>query len=272
MSSNTDKEHYYIKAKDSDNAMPHIELAVRARKGSNDSLGLMFCSGYTSDMTGAKASRIFQFAQKKNLSAMLFDYRAHGKSGGEFDKSTIGDWISDAITVFEHALQNIEKKWVLVGSSMGAWIAAHILKKYHDNIAALLLIAPAFDFPKKLLLPSFPKKEQQKIQRGEVGVWFEQGKTPENGYLLTQKMLDEAENHQLLDNNEKIICKSPIRVFAGLNDDVVPVQHILDCFKSIQAEDALAIFIQQGDHSLSREQDLRLLDKTLEELTKQTNR
>ena len=290
----SENEYYTIKTND------NLSLAVRARKSGQGNIskenvgkenigkgnigkgnigkgniGIFFCCGYTSDLTGTKASRLFTIAQQKNVAAVLFDYRGHGKSDGKIEDATIGQWIEDSLTVLDHACSKIVSRWLVIGSSMGGWIALHILKARRKNVAALLLIAPALDFPEKLLLPSFPKKEQKKIQEGGQGKWCEEGKTPEQGYILTKKFLSEARKHHLLDKTEKIpaekiLCPVPLRMIAGLNDDIVPFAHMIECFKIIEPEDdsadALAIVVQKGDHMLSREQDLDLIEKTTLEL------
>ncbi len=257
--------YYTIKTND------NFSLAVRARKKSKQNnekqnIGIFFCCGYTSDLTGTKATRLFNIAEQKNIPAMLFDYRGHGKSDGTIEKATIGQWIDDSLAVFDHACSEIAPRWIVIGSSMGGWIALHILKARRKNVAAILLIAPALDFPEKLLLPSFPKSEQKKIQEGGSGKWCQEGKTPEQGYILTKKFLTEARKHHLLDKPKKIACHVAVRMIAGLNDDVVPFLHMIECFKIIKAENALAIVVQQGDHMLSREQDLILIEKTTLEL------
>ncbi len=253
-------EYYSIKTND------NISLAVRARQKGQENIGIFFCCGYTSDLTGTKATRLFSLAEQKNIAATLFDYRGHGKSGGKIEEATIGQWIEDSLVVFDHACSKVAARWIVVGSSMGAWIASHILKARGKNVAAMMLIAPALDFPEKLLLPSFPKKEQKKIMDGGCGKWCQEGKTPEQGYILTKKFITEARKHHLLDKAKKIPCQVPVRVIAALNDQVVPFNHVLECFQVIEAEDALAIVVQQGDHRLSREQDLRLIEKTALEL------
>ncbi len=248
----------------------NIRLEVTAHQSTSPAKpAILFCSGYTSDRTGTKATRILNFAQKTNTTAILFDYRAHGQSQGSMETATIGDWINDTITVFKDAQENIapQAPWIVVGSSMGGWIALHILKQYPQNIAGVMLIAPAPDFPEKLLLPDFPPREQQKIQQGEIGKWCEPDKTPEQGYILSHTFLEEARQHHLLDKPKTTIpCPMPIRMLAGMKDEIVPFAHMMETLQLLDSPDALALVDPEGDHMLSDETNLLRIEHTLVEL------
>ena len=154
---------------------------------------------------------------------------------------------------------------------MGGWIALHILKRYQQNIAknivGLLLIAPALDFPEKLLLIEFPEEEQQKIQQGQIGRWCEPDRTPEQGYILSKTFLEESRKHHLLDEPKTTIpCPAPVRMIAGMQDDIVPFSHMMETFQLLESPDALALIDQQGDHMLSDEKNLVRIENTLLEL------
>ena len=252
----------------------NIRLNVTAHQSTSpEKPAILFCSGYTSDTTGTKATRILDFAQKTNTTAILFDYRAHGQSQGSMETATIGDWINDTITVFDDAQKNIapQAPWIIAGSSMGGWIALHILKRYSQNIggniAGVMLIAPAPDFPEKLLLPDFPPIEQKKIQQGEIGKWCDPDKTPEQGYILSQTFLEESRKHHLLDKPKTTIpCPVPIRMLAGMKDDIVPFAHMMETLQLLDSPDALALVDPQGDHMLSDENNLVRIEHTLSEL------
>ena len=248
----------------------NIRLAVTAHQSdSAEKPAILFCSGYTSDTTGTKATRILNFAQKTDTTTILFDYRAHGQSQGSMETATIGDWISDTISVFKYAQKKIarQKSWIIAGSSMGGWMALHLLKRYPQLVAGLLLIAPAPDFPQKLLLPDFPKEEQLKIQQGQIGRWYDPEKTPEQGYILSQNFLAESRKHHMLDEPKQTIpCPAPARMIAGMKDEVVPLPHMLETLQLLDSPDALALIDPLGDHMLSDEKNLARIEQTLNEL------
>ena len=248
----------------------NLRLAVTSCQSTEASKpAILFCSGYTSDTTGTKATRILNFAQKTNTTTVLFDYRAHGQSQGSMETATIGDWISDTMTVFKYAQKTLapRQRWIVAGSSMGGWMALHILKRYSQHVAGMLLIAPAPDFPQKLLLPDFPLPERQKIQQGDIGRWYDPEKTPEQGYTLSETFLAESRKHHLLDDpKETIPCPAPVRMLAGMKDEVVPLAHMLETLQLLDSPDALALVDPQGDHMLSDETNLARIEDILQEL------
>jgi pimeloyl-ACP methyl ester carboxylesterase len=226
-------------------------IAVRARAGRAP--GLFWLGGFNSDMKGTKALALDSWATEHGRACVRFDYSGHGESGGRFVDGTIGRWLQDSVAVFTQACRGPQ---VVVGSSMGGWmallLAREIAKKAWDaSLAGLVLIAPAPDFTEELMWKGFSPEIRREIESN--GVWL---RPSEYGapYPITRALIEEGRNHLLLGRAIEVGC--PVHILQGAQDPDVPWQHALALAHRLPAEDVVLTMIQDGDHRLSRPQDV----------------
>lgn len=224
--------------------------------------GLIWLGGLKSDMTGTKAEFLSQYATQGGLCYTRFDYTGHGASDGEFTDASISEWLDDAKTVFENLTEGPQ---ILIGSSMGGWLALLLLKHHlatagadHNRIRALLLIAPATDMTDQLIWASLDDAARTEIMT--------QGRTTvasdyDEPYLITRKMIEDGRQHNLLGGTFETFC--PVRILHGRQDTAVPWQHSLPLMETLISDDITLSLVKQGDHSLSSNTDLALLSNTI---------
>lgn len=229
-----------------------LKLAVKIISGKND-WNILFLGGYASDMTGKKASFLAELTTKLEGSAVFFDYSGHGKSEGNFIDGTIGSWFNDACIIFEKFCQ--KKKTIIIGSSMGGWMAMMLAKKYSSQCAGLILLCPAPDFPSKIILPKLNRKEIDIFNKNRQ-IALTRDIPKDTDIIFTKKLYTESYQHNLLSNNQQIILKCKVRILHGLMDDDVPWQHALLCEKSITSSDKQIILFSDGNHNLSKDDNL----------------
>ncbi|WP_372623086.1 alpha/beta hydrolase [Falsiroseomonas sp.] len=220
--------------------------------------GVVFLPGFRSDMQGSKALALRDHCAARGRAFLRFDYSGHGESEGRFEDGTIGQWAADAIAVFDALTEGPQ---VLVGSSMGGWIALLLARARPERIAALVGIAPAPDFTEKLMWPAFGEAEREEImQRGVLHLPSQYGEpTP-----VTRALIEDGGQHNLLDAPIPLRC--PVRILHGMRDPDVPWQHALRLVEALESEDVRLHLIKDGDHRLSRPEDLRLLAETVDQL------
>lgn len=215
--------------------------------------GIVFLCGFNSHMGGTKASYLKSYAEGRNLTYTRFDYRGHGRSGGRFGEFTVGDWIDDALAVLDGVASGPQ---ILVGSSMGGWIALALAKARPERIAGMVLIAPAPDFPRKLLLPSLPEQAHRAL--AETGVWMRPSEFGSESYPITRRLIEESGAHEVLDG-PPVAVNGPVRIMHGTEDEVVPASHVMKVMEAVSAPSVVLELVKGGDHRLSRPSDLDLL-------------
>jgi pimeloyl-ACP methyl ester carboxylesterase len=221
-------------------------IAVRARTGSAP--GLFWLSGFNSDMRGTKAIALDAWAAERNRACVRFDYSGHGESGGAFVDGTIGRWLEETVAVFERFCAGPQ---VVIGSSMGGWMALLLAREMarrpatRASLAGLVLIAPAPDFTEELMWKNFSPEVRHQIETN--GVWLRPSVYGEP-YPITRALIEEGRNHLLLG--------SPVRILQGAQDPDVPWQHAFALAHRLPADDVVLTMIQDGDHRLSRPQDI----------------
>ncbi len=221
--------------------------------------GVVFLGGFMSDMTGTKATALEAWARDRDRAFVRFDYRGHGAATGAFEDGTIGTWLADALAVLDGATEGPQ---ILVGSSMGGWIALLVARARPERIAGLLGIASAPDFTRRMWREEFGEAERTAVERdGRVTVASEYS---EDGYVITRDLLEEAEQHMLLDGPIPVRC--PVRLLHGMRDEAVPWETSLLIAEQLEADDVETILVRGGDHRLSEPADLDRLTRTLEEL------
>jgi len=228
-------------------------IAVRSRRGRGP--GLVWLGGFKSDMQGSKALALDAWARDHGRAMVRFDYSGHGESGGDFADGTIGRWLEECVAVFERFCDGPQ---VLIGSSMGGWMAlllAREIKKRSGaaSLAGLVLIAPAPDFTEELMWKNFPAAVKQEIET--KGVWMRPSEYGDGSpYPITRKLIEEGRNHLVLGSAIDLGC--PVRILQGAKDPDVPWQHAFALTHRLPADDVVLTMIQDGDHRLSRPQDI----------------
>lgn len=226
-------------------------------QGDQKGLGIVFLGGFASDMTGTKATFLHEKCVEAGLGFLRFDYRGHGASSGRFEEGCIGDWLDDALTVLDRLTQGPQ---ILVGSSMGGWIALLMAKARPERVAALVGIAAAPDFTEDMIRPKMTPAQQQALVRD--GFFYEDDAPPDHRVPITKKLLDEGATRLVL--REALTVRGPVRLIQGQRDTAVPWQTALKLAAHIGQEDVRVTLVKDGDHRLSRPQDLALLWREVE--------
>jgi pimeloyl-ACP methyl ester carboxylesterase len=231
-----------------------IELAYELLPGAGPVV--VFLPGYASDMGGTKAMFLWDACAGRGQAMLRLDYSGHGASGGRFEEGCIGIWTEDAAQIIEGVLGS--NKLVLVGSSMGGWIAMLLALRFAPRVESLLLVAPAADFTEVLLLPKLSAENRETLARDGVIYAPSEYGAP---LAYTQKLMDDGRDHLLLGGTIPLAC--PVQILHGMRDDAVPWQHSLTISDCLQSEAVRITFVKDGDHRLSREEDLLLLRASL---------
>ncbi|MGO1162186.1 alpha/beta hydrolase [Brucella pseudogrignonensis] len=234
------------------------QIAVRNRNG-QVTPGVVWLGGYRSDMLGTKAVVLDAWAEKTGRSALRLDYSGHGESGGDFNEGTISRWLNESLAVYAKYAKGPQ---ILVGSSMGGWIAlrmAQELKKIGKSPAGIVLIAPAPDFTAELVEPSLT--DAQKKDLIKQGYFEEPSEYSPNPYIYTRALIEDGRNNLVLKGIIETGC--PVHILQGMQDEAVPYQHALKLVEHLPVDDVTLTLVRDGDHRLSRPQDLELLIRTV---------
>jgi pimeloyl-ACP methyl ester carboxylesterase len=230
------------------------QLAALVTEGRGPAL--VWLGGFRSDMTSTKAAAIAEWGRAQGRKVVRFDYSGHGASSGRFEDGSIGLWLDDAIAVIE---AESGPSPVLVGSSMGGWIALLAARMLRAKAraafpSALLLIAPAVDFTEVLIWARMPDAIRSTMM--QEGQWLR-----ENAYgppyPITRKLIEEGRQHLMLGAPFEVGC--PVHVLQGLKDVDVPAEHALTLIEHLTLDSVTLTTVPDGDHRLSREEDIALL-------------
>ena len=219
---------------------------------------VVWLGGYRSDMAGTKAEALADWAKANRRGYLRFDYFGHGESSGAFVQGTITRWREDALAVID---EMTEGPLVLVGSSMGGWIACLAALARPERICGMVLVAPAPDFTTKLMPASFPPEAL--IALREARVWMQPSEYGDPN-PITLALLEDGARWSILDASVPIAA--PVRVLQGGEDPDVPWRHALQLAQAIKSQDVVFSLIKDGDHRLSRPQDLARLVAELSSL------
>ncbi len=242
-------------------------IAVRARAGAAP--GLLWLGGFKSDMQGTKAQALDAWAATHGRACTRFDYSGHGESGGGFLNGTIGRWLEESLAVFDAVCRGPQ---VVIGSSMGGWLALLMLRALRRRgapapdaatIAGLVLIAPAVDFTEELMWKRFPPAVKREVM--EKGVWHRPSAYAEEPYPITRELIEEARSHLLL--GELIETGCPVRILQGVHDEDVPWQHSVELVSRFARDDVVLTLVKDGDHRLSRPEDIERLRAAVAEFS-----
>jgi pimeloyl-ACP methyl ester carboxylesterase len=232
---------------------PHGQIAFDHQTGARP--GVVFLHGFNSDMQGGKATALAEFCTDRGQAYLRFDCRAHGQSAGDFADFTIGGALDDALWMFDNYTDGPQ---VLVGSSMGGWLAMLLALARPQRVAAVIGLAPAPDFTDQILHDDLNDDQRAELARaGRVFLPSQYG----GEYLITQRLIDDGRAHFVMDKLGAIGC--PLHILHGQEDTDVAWQQSLDIAACWGSADVAVTLIKDGDHRLSREGDLALLTATL---------
>ncbi len=230
-----------------------VELAWIRQAGREPMV--VFLPGFKSEMQGEKGTHLAQFCARRGFAMLRLDYSGHGASGGRFVEGSIGQWTADALAVID---REGARRLVLVGSSMGGWIALLVALSRPERIAGLLGIAAAPDFTENLMWQAMTEAEQARLlAEGSLTAPSAYGEP----ILITSRLIEDGRRHLLLDGPIPISC--PVRLLHGQRDPDVPWETALRAAERIAGADVRVTLIKDGEHRLSRPQDLALLCSTL---------
>ena len=229
------------------------DIAYLQRPGAEP--GLFWLNGFRSVMNGLKASAMDTFGAENGLGVTRFDYSGHGQSSGAFEDGTITRWLEETIAVFEKTTG----PQIVIGSSMGGWLALllarHLLAKDKTRLKGLVLIAPAVDATHNLIPTRFsPEQVSSLTQNGFIDLHSQYGDGP---YRYTRALLDDGENHRLFGRVIETGC--PVHILQGGRDPDVPAAHAQKLLTHILHDPVTFTLIPDGDHRLSRDEDLERL-------------
>jgi pimeloyl-ACP methyl ester carboxylesterase len=243
-------------------AFEHAGARLAFERQSGAPPTFVWLGGFKSDMAGTKAQALAEWARRKGQAFIRFDYSGHGRSGGRFEDGTISRWLGDVLAVID---AQTEGPLVLVGSSMGAWLALLAARRRPDRVAGLLLIAPAVDFTERLMWASLP--EEARLQIVQTGRWERPSAYDPEPYVVTRGLIEDGRAHLLMDG--PIAFRGPVRILQGGGDPDVPESHARALAALIRSGDLQFDLIADGDHRLSRPDDLQRLLATAAALAKQ---
>ena len=223
-------------------------------------LYIIFLPGFMSNIDGKKPQAFKQYAIKNELGFLAIEYSGHGKSSGEFTKGNITAWSNDA----KNSIKRIVKKnkFILIGSSMGAWISLNLFKHFENQILGFVGIGSAPEFLERLMWKKFPKKNKNEIITKGLSV-IKNGKYE---YPITAQLIKDGRKNKVL--SKKLRSKIKVTMVHGGKDEVVPVsfsKKVLSVFLKAQKK---LIIIKNGDHSLSKQVPLKKIVKELDGIVK----
>jgi pimeloyl-ACP methyl ester carboxylesterase len=233
-------------------------IAYISQAGTPGAPGLLWLAGLKSDMVSTKAEALSHFAAERGLSYLRFDYSGHGQSEGMFENGTVGAWLEEALAAFSQLTIGAQ---IVVGSSTGGHIALLMLRhllandpREAERLRALVLIAPAWDLTEELMWKQFPETARREIM--EQGYTWRPSDYGEP-YRITRRFIEEGRNHLLA--RQTFDPGRPIVILQGLQDRDVPAAHVRDLITFVAGGWARIVEVEDGEHRLSRPQDLQLL-------------
>ena len=232
-------------------------LAYRRHDGQSG-LTFVWLSGFRSDMTGTKVMELEAWAKAEGHGFLAFDYSGHGESAGAFEDGTVSRWREDTIEVIEQCTSG---PLVLVGSSMGGWMALLAALALKDRVRAMVLIAPAPDFTDQLMWPDLPDDARNEIL--DDGIHYQPSEYGDP-LPITHALIEDGSQWTLLD--KPITFNGPVRILQGRLDPDVPWSHAFRLVEQMTSDDIVFQLIKDGDHRLSRPQDIARLKHTCAEV------
>jgi uncharacterized protein len=220
---------------------------------------IIFLHGLMSNIKSKKAKHLKKFVNKNKINLLLFEYSGHGKSSGKFTDFSIKNWVKDSRAIIKKLIK--KNKIILVGSSMGAWIGIILIKYFYKKIKGYVGIAAAPDFTEELIWKKLSIVEKNKIKADKI---YKLKSDHNNFYPITKKLLFDGKKVLVL--NKKIKCNFPVELLHGVNDSSVPWFYSIRLIKTLISKKLNLTIIDDGSHSLSRNQDLKKLDLAIKNI------
>ena len=233
------------------------EIAWRRVDGEGPTV--VWLGGFRSDMAGTKAEVLADWAKASGRAFLRFDYFGHGESSGDFLKGSISRWREDVLAVID---EMTEGPLVLVGSSMGGWLSLLAAVSRPGRVRAMVLVAPAPDFTETLMKPALPPEARWVLE--EQGVWMQRSEYDPAGYPITRLLIEDGARWSVLPG--PLAFEGPVRILQGARDEAVPWTHAHELVAALPGDDVVFTLVKDGDHRLSRPQDLKRLVAAVEEL------
>ena len=222
---------------------------------------VLWLCGFRSDITGSKATALFNWAKKKHRSYRCFDYFAHGASEGAIEDFTLSHAVEDTLSVITDWEQD---HLILAGSSMGGWVALRVMqilneRKTSVKISGMVLVAPAADFTEQLIWEKLDPKIKNQVM--ESGLYRRPSAYAHEPYIITRKLIEDGRKHLILDKPFR--CSCPIHILHGTEDEDVPWQHSLKFMSVVEGSITLSL-VKGGDHRLSQPEHIDQLIRAIE--------
>jgi len=210
---------------------------------------VLFLHGFKSDLEGDKPKTIFKFCKKNKIGFLALEYSGHGKSYGKFENGTITTWTEDTKKIIKRKIKN--KKLIVIGSSMGGWIALNLFKVFKKNILAFIGIAPAPEFLDRLMWKKFTNKVKRQLIKDKFHKFNHGGYE----YNISYKLIKDGRKNKIF--NQTFNNKIFLTIFHGQKDDVVPISISRKILKIFTKAKKKLIIVKRGDHSLSNKRNLK---------------
>ncbi len=241
-----------------------VSIAFRHAVAKEGAPTFVWLGGFRSDMLGTKAEAMVEQAAEFRANSFRFDYSGHGESGGDFAKGTISKWLAQSLAVIR---AETEGPLILLGSSMGGWISLRMVQEMQttgdaERIAALLLIAPAPDFATELMEPSFSNEQREAMARD--GYILEPSEYSDEPTMITRDLIEDGRQNRIFSGPYK--AGVPVRILQGMQDPDVPYEHVLRLVSHLGEDDVVVTMVRDGDHRLSRDQDIDLLKRAMHDV------
>ncbi|WP_341760329.1 alpha/beta hydrolase [Candidatus Endowatersipora endosymbiont of Watersipora subatra] len=226
---------------------PAVVLAVKTQQNADSNgPGFIWFGGFRSDMMGKKAESMVAHAAQLSCTTVRFDYSGHGQSSGNIVDGTISSWIAQALSVFRKFTRGPQ---VVLGSSMGAWIALRVAQELEriresERLSGMLLIAPASDFTQYLMKPRLINDSN-------------------DSHVMRQLFFDDGDKNLVMD--DELVVNAPIHILQGMKDSEVPYSHTMRLFSCLSQDNVTLTLIKDGDHRLSTDENIKLLKRTMTE-------
>jgi pimeloyl-ACP methyl ester carboxylesterase len=241
--------------------LPVGERRIAVERRSGRAPGLIWLGGFRSDMQGSKARAVDRFGAEHGLAVTRFDYSGHGQTGGDFNLGNITRWLEESLAVFETTVG----PQIVIGSSMGGWLALLLIRELRrrgtSRVIGLVLIAPATDMTELMQAQMTKKQRSLLLKQGFVEEPSEYSPDP---YRINLSMIEDGRHHLLFGRAIETGC--PVTILQGARDRDVPKEHALKLVQHIVNDPVTMTLVPDGDHRLNREQDIALLERSIEGL------
>lgn len=241
---------------------PNRTIAYNKIEHKDAKVTLLFLCGLMSDKDGTKALYLEDYAIRNKLNCVRFDYQGHGQSSGEFIDGSISLWQQDTLAIID---QLTTGSLIIIGSSMGGWQMLLAALNRPERVKGLVGIAPAPDFTQEIMENSLPDEVLNQLSNGDV--FKVPSEYAASGYPITKRFLDDGKDNNLLDKT--IDIHAPLHIMHGIKDISVPYQTAFRIMNNVVNNKVYLHLIKDGDHRLSREQDLGLLGRIIDGIIEQ---